>query len=72
MHKSFIIAERQKTVILSLILQDSEAEDMLTTKYGLDVNSKTYRVIGSNVGLLQADGMDEESIPQIYKDYTTT
>lgn len=53
--------------ILKNLLKHS---DILTTSYGLEVNSKNYKIIGSNVGLLQADGMDEISIPETYKDYT--
>jgi nicotinamide phosphoribosyltransferase len=40
--------------------------------FGFSLNSKGKRVINHNVGLIQGDGMNERSIPQIYKDYTST
>ena len=43
--------------------------DVLASIFGFHINDKTYRVIDHNVGLIQGDGMDEHSIPQLYEDY---
>ncbi len=40
--------------------------------FGFSLNSKNKRVISNNVGLIQGDGMNERSIPNIYRDYTNT
>lgn len=44
--------------------------EILSATYGLSYNGKEYKVIGSNVGLLQGDGMNEHTIPELYRDYT--
>jgi nicotinamide phosphoribosyltransferase len=44
--------------------------DMLGGIFGYSINSKGYKVINSNVGLLQGDGMDEASIIELYRNYT--
>lgn len=44
--------------------------DMLSSTFGLDINNKGYKVIADNVGLLQADGNNENSIPELYEHYT--
>lgn len=46
--------------------------DMLSAKFGFDMNEKGYKIIKDNVGLLQGDGMDEISIPQLYNEYIKT
>lgn len=46
--------------------------DMLGSLLGFDINSKGYKVIKHNVGLLQGDGMDEITIPALYNDYIKT
>ncbi len=43
--------------------------DMLSAKFGITTNSKKYKVLNHNVGLIQGDGMDEHSIPELYKEY---
>lgn len=40
--------------------------DMLGQMFGTTSNGKKYRIINDNIGLLQGDGMDEESIPDLY------
>lgn len=46
--------------------------DMLGATFGFDMNNKGYKVIKNNVGLIQGDGMDEESIPKLYEEYVKT
>lgn len=46
--------------------------DILASHFGITVNRKGYKVINENTGLIQGDGMNEESIPQLYKDYTNS
>lgn len=46
--------------------------DMLGSIFGFTVNTKGYKVLGHNVGLLQGDGMNEDSIPELYRDYIKT
>lgn len=40
--------------------------DILGAVYGVDYNNKGYKVIKDNVGVLQGDGMDINSIPELY------
>jgi nicotinamide phosphoribosyltransferase len=44
--------------------------DMLSSIFGLEMNNKGYKIIGSNTGLLQADGNTEDSSPDLYNNYT--
>lgn len=44
--------------------------DMLGGIFGYHINNKGYKVLNSNVGLIQGDGMDEKSIPALYEEYT--
>lgn len=44
--------------------------DVLGGIFGYSINQKGYKVLNNNVGLIQGDGMDEESIPELYKQYT--
>lgn len=46
--------------------------DILANTYGFELNEKGYKVIKENVGLIQGDGMTEESIPALYNDYIKT
>ncbi len=46
--------------------------DMLGHIFGYSMNNKDFKVLNSNVGLIQGDGMDEVSIPNIYRDFTQT
>jgi len=46
--------------------------DILSTTYGFGINSKGYKVLKENVGLIQGDGMDEYTIPQLYNNYIKT
>jgi len=41
--------------------------DILGSVYGYDYNSKGYKVLKGNVGVLQGDGMDRESIFALYE-----
>lgn len=42
--------------------------DMLGGIFGYHINSKGFKVVDHNVGLIQGDGMNEHSIPEIYKE----
>lgn len=42
--------------------------DMLGGIFGYSINKKGYKVVNHNVGLIQGDGMDEHSIPELYKE----
>lgn len=44
--------------------------DVLGGIFGYGINKKGYKTINSNVGLIQGDGMDENSIPNLYRDVT--
>ena len=46
--------------------------DMLGAIFGFSLNSKGYKVINHNVGLIQGDGMNEQSIPELYAEYIKT
>lgn len=46
--------------------------DMLGSIFGFKMNQKGYKIIGENVGLIQGDGMDENSIPALYEEYIKT
>ena len=43
--------------------------DILATQFGFGINNKGYKTLDNNVGLIQGDGMDEDSIVQLYEDY---
>lgn len=44
--------------------------DILGGIFGYHINTKGYKVISANVGLLQGDGMDENSIVDLYQEVT--
>lgn len=44
--------------------------EILASSYGFSVNSKGFKVIGENTGLLQGDGIKEDTPAQVYKEYT--
>lgn len=46
--------------------------DVLGAHFGFDMNNKGYKVIKENQGMIQGDGMTEESIPKLFLDYTRT
>ena len=46
--------------------------DMLGAIFGFGINSKGYKVLNNNVGLIQGDGMDEHTIPELYNEYIKT
>lgn len=41
--------------------------DILGTVFGYNINDKGYKVINHNVGVIQGDGMDIHSIPELYR-----
>lgn len=49
-----------------------QKSDMLGSIFGFTINSKGYKVLGHNVGILQGDGMNEDTIPDLYRDYIKT
>jgi nicotinamide phosphoribosyltransferase len=49
-----------------------EHSDRLAAIFGFGMNQKGYKVLHHNVGLLQGDGMDEDSIPETYAEYIKT
>jgi nicotinamide phosphoribosyltransferase len=44
--------------------------DMLGGIFGYSVNKKGFKVLNDNVGLIQGDGMNEYTIPNLYKEVT--
>lgn len=46
--------------------------DMLGGLFGFNINSKGYKVLNHNVGIIQGDGMDENTIPELYNEYIKT
>lgn len=41
--------------------------DILGSVFGTVINNKSYKIIDNNVGVLQGDGMDYDSIPALYE-----
>lgn len=52
------------TIIVPQILE------LLSEIYGYQLNDKGYKVLNYNVGVIQGDGMNENSIPELYKTIT--
>lgn len=46
--------------------------DVLGAIYGFSLNNKGYKIINDNQGLIQGDGMTEQSIPELYNEYIKT
>lgn len=46
--------------------------ELLGNIFGYTINNKGFKVLNHNVGLIQGDGMNEVSIPQIYNEYIKT
>lgn len=46
--------------------------DILGGIFGFHLNSKGYKVLNHNIGIIQGDGMNEESIPELYNEYIKT
>lgn len=46
--------------------------EMLGNIFGYHLNSKDYKVLNHNVGIIQGDGMTEKSIPELYSEYIKT
>jgi nicotinamide phosphoribosyltransferase len=46
--------------------------EMLGNNFGYIINGKGYKVLNHNVGIIQGDGMNEKSIPEIYNEYIKT
>ena len=74
--KQRIIARSGRTILrpdsgvpLTNMIKYSE---MLGNIFGYHLNEVDYRVINHNVGLIQGDGMNENSIVDIYADYIKT
>lgn len=42
--------------------------EILTSIFGFSINNKGYKVINDNIGLLQGDGMNENSIIELYEE----
>lgn len=42
--------------------------DMLGGIFGYSINQKGYKILNHNVGIIQGDGMDEETIPQLFEE----
>ena len=49
------------------VLKYTEA---LAANFGFHINSKNYKALNSRVGIIQGDGMNENSIVSLYKTYT--
>lgn len=48
------------------------SSDILGSILGFNMNTKGYKVIAYNTGLIQGDGMTEQSIPETYNEYIKT
>lgn len=46
--------------------------DILGATYGFHMNTKGYKSLDNGVGILQGDGMNEDSIPELYTEYIKT
>ena len=46
--------------------------DILGSHFGFTVNSKGYKVLNQNQALIQGDGMNEQSIPELFSEYIKT
>lgn len=46
--------------------------EMLGNIFGYSLNGKGYKVLNHNVGIIQGDGMTENSIPRLFNDYIKT
>lgn len=46
--------------------------EILGNIFGYHINNKGYKVLNHNVGLIQGDGMNERTIPEIYAEYIKT
>lgn len=74
--KSLIIARPGRTIFrpdsndpLTNVCRYSE---LLGNTFGYTINNLGYKVLNHNVGLIQGDGMNERSIPEIYNEYIKT
>lgn len=47
----------------------SKYSDILVNHFGMRINNLGYRIIDNNVGLIQGDGMNENTIPELYDNY---
>lgn len=67
-----LIKEREGRVVLRPDSGDAETNilkylDMLGGIFGVRINNKQYKIIDHNVGLIQGDGMDEDTIPSLFE-----
>lgn len=46
--------------------------EVLGNIFGYRLNTKGYKVLNHNVGIIQGDGMTEKSIPELYNEYIKT
>lgn len=46
--------------------------DVLAANFGFHINRKNYKILNENIGLIQGDGMNKQSIPELYKMYTNS
>lgn len=46
--------------------------EWLGNSFGYHLNDKQYKVLNHNIGLIQGDGMNENSIPELYREYIKT
>ena len=46
--------------------------EILGNTYGYHLNGKGYKVLNHNNGIIQGDGMNEDSIPEIFNEYIKT
>ena len=66
-HKGRIVWRPDTDLPIKNVLRYS---DMLAAHFGISMNTKGYKVINENTGIIQGDGMDEVTIPELYRDYT--
>lgn len=46
--------------------------DILGAIFGFDINRKQYKVLKHNTGIIQGDGMNENTIPELFREYVKT
>lgn len=68
-HPGRIVWRPDSNIPLNNVLRYS---DMLNAHFGIHINNQGYKVINENTGLIQGDGMNENSIPELYEDYTNS
>jgi len=74
--KSLIMARSGRTIFRpdteDPLTNVCKYSDVLGSIFGFDINKKGYKTLKHNVGLIQGDGMTEQTIPVLYSEYVKT